>query len=73
MAQLADFNFSIKYHPGKSNADADGLSRMPVDINQFKEHCTRGVSQEVISASFQGLLVGKDIPFTWVKATQVQS
>lgn len=73
VAQLADFNFSIKYHPGKSNADADGLSRMPVDIDQFMEQCTGGVSQEVISASFQGLLVGKDTPLSWATTTQVQT
>lgn len=53
--------------------DADGLSRMPVDINQFMEQCTRGVRQEVISASFQGLLVGKDTPLAWVMTTQVQT
>ncbi|XP_073668068.1 uncharacterized protein [Paramisgurnus dabryanus] len=56
VAELADFNFSIKYRPGKSNADADGLSRMPVDISQLMEECTRSVSQEVIGASIQGVL-----------------
>lgn len=40
VAQLADFNFSIKYHPGKSNADVDGLSRMPLDIDRLMEECT---------------------------------
>lgn len=70
VAQLADFNFSIKYHPGKSNADADGLSRMPVDVDQFVEQCTGGVSQEVISASIQGVLVGENTPLAWVTASQ---
>lgn len=72
VAELADFNFSIKYRPGKSNADADGLSRMPVDISQLMEECTRSVSQEVIGASIQGVLVGKDTPFVWVTAMQMQ-
>ncbi|KAL1252633.1 hypothetical protein QQF64_017326 [Cirrhinus molitorella] len=56
VAQLANFNFSIKYHPGKSNADADGLCQMPVNIDQFMEQCTGGVSQEVISVFIQGVL-----------------
>lgn len=32
VAELADFNFTIKYRPGKENIDADSLSRMPVDV-----------------------------------------
>ena len=30
-AQLASFTFDIKYRPGKNNANADALSRFPVD------------------------------------------
>ena len=32
VAELADFRFTVNYRPGKSNSDADGLSRMPLDI-----------------------------------------
>lgn len=31
VAELADFNFTIKYRPGKENIDADSLLRMSVD------------------------------------------
>ena len=31
MAALANYNFTARYRPGKSNADADGLSRMQID------------------------------------------
>ena len=37
VAELADFNFDIKYRPGKSNIDADMLSRLPLDpMNKWK-------------------------------------
>ena len=39
VAELADFNFKIKDRPGKANADADGLSRMPMDFESFKSQC----------------------------------
>ena len=33
-AELADFRFTIKYRPGMSNSDTDGLSTMPLDIEK---------------------------------------
>ena len=33
LAALASYNFDIQYVPGKSNGDADGLSRIPVTVN----------------------------------------
>ncbi len=43
IASLADFEFTIKYRPGKANIDADFLSRMPTYIeiiwkNAHKRH-----------------------------------
>ena len=29
VSELADFNFKIRYWPGRAHRDADGLSRMP--------------------------------------------
>lgn len=57
VAELADFNFTIKYRPGKSNADADGLSRMPVDFENYISQCTQSVCQEAVGATEQGILV----------------
>ena len=51
MGELADFNFTIRYRPGKRNADADGLSRLPLDINQYMDQCTAEVKQDVIRAA----------------------
>ena len=32
VGDLADLNFEIRYRPGKLNADADSLSRLPADF-----------------------------------------
>ena len=33
ISELADFNFSVKYKPGLSNRDADGMSCMSLDFS----------------------------------------
>ena len=38
--ELADYQFTIKYRPGKENVDADFLSRKPTEIAELKEKCT---------------------------------
>ena len=35
MAELADFNFDIKYMPGKANVDADTLSLLPLNFEKY--------------------------------------
>ena len=35
VAELADYNFTIKYRPGAANKDADTLSRMPMNIGHY--------------------------------------
>ena len=39
VAELSDFNFTVKYRPGTANRDADALSRMPFEkyISECKE------------------------------------
>lgn len=51
VAILADFQFTIKYRPGKENIDADSLSRMPVDIETFMNECSEELSYDVIGAA----------------------
>jgi hypothetical protein len=48
VAELSNFNFKIRYRPGKSNGDADGLSRMPIDFNQYQQQYTAETSCEEI-------------------------
>lgn len=54
VAELADFQFTIKYRPGKSNGDADGLSRMPLHMEQYMKTCSEEVHPEVMVSSVSG-------------------
>ena len=59
VAELADFQFTIKYRPGKKNSDADGLSRITDDITQVMEECVETVSPEVLTATALGFTTPK--------------
>ena len=48
VAELADFNFTIKYRPGKVNIDADYLSRNAMEIDDFIKECTEVCEPEMI-------------------------
>ena len=50
VSELADFNFTIKYRPGKANGDADTLSRVPLDIESIMKSCTEEISSEIRQA-----------------------
>ena len=47
VSELADFNFDIRYRPGKYNLDADALSRFPL-IKEFESH----ISKQEVNAIF---------------------
>ena len=40
VAELAHYQFQIKYKPGRKNGDADGLSRCPLSLEEFENLCT---------------------------------
>lgn len=50
VAELADFTFKIHYRPGHLNADADTLSRMPVDVEELQRQCTEECGKEELLA-----------------------
>ena len=47
--ELVDFNFDIKYHPGKSHVDFT-FSRMPLDFGEYMKTCTEEVGTDEIQA-----------------------
>ncbi|KAM9735208.1 uncharacterized protein ACNS7B_014526 [Menidia menidia] len=55
VAELADFRFTIKYRPGKANSDADGLSRMPLDIEKYMLTCSQQMQSDTLSSFSKGL------------------
>ena len=68
VGELADFNFSIKYRPGKCHIDADSFSRMPFDINKYMAECTESISEETVKTMYQSaqaISVGKS---PWITA-----
>ena len=48
--ELADFNFTIHYRPGKRNIDADALSRMPSDDMAYMKTYTQIVPPDALQA-----------------------
>ncbi len=73
VAELADFNFTIKYRPGRCNADADGLSRMLLDIEQYMKLCTEEINQNVISATVQGVILNFKDDHLWTSGIHLQA
>ena len=51
MGKLADLNFKIRYRPGKLNADANNLSRLPLDFHTYMDSCTEKLIPESLHAS----------------------
>ena len=46
VAELANYNFEIKYCVGKLNGDADALSRRPLNLEQLEEECSETVDMK---------------------------
>lgn len=54
VGELADFRFAIKYRPGKSNVDADTLSRLPLDMDRYVAECTEELTRDTVRAAWDG-------------------
>ena len=54
VGDLANYNFTVKYRPGKDSTDCDYLSRHPVEVDELVENCTEEITPEIISAALAG-------------------
>ena len=68
IGELADFNFNIRYRPGRMNVDADTLSRMPLDIDAYMETCTAETTQDVLKAVVSSAQLQDQGRATWLTA-----
>ena len=71
VAELADFNFSIKYRPGRNNADADTLSRLPLDVEKFMDGCTAEVTCQDLDTTINAIQAQGNGTTTWAAAIAV--
>ena len=50
VGELAQFNFSLKYKPGRKHGDADGLSRVSADsLPEMEQACTVSLKPDKVS------------------------
>lgn len=68
VGELSDFRFDIRYRPGKTNIDADTLSRLPLDIEKYVCECTETFSDEAVRATWDGSQVAQQRDVAWVAA-----
>lgn len=68
VSELADFNITLKYRPGKSNIDADFLSRTPASMENYMDKCTEQCSPEVLSAILNAVETQKAQDVDWISA-----
>ena len=73
VAELADFNFNIKYRPGKVNIDADVLSCLPLDIEKYISLCTCNASESTINAAVNNVKAQVQFNIPWISAVTAHS
>ena len=65
ISELAEFNFNIKYRPGVINRDADCLSRIPLDIDNYMKACTEDVADDAFRAIVTSIEAKTSQTETW--------
>ena len=66
VGELADFKFSIQYRPGKSNGDADALSRLPYDMEKYMSTCTNKSTLDMVDATIDVVQQRSNEDTAWV-------
>lgn len=62
VSELAGFRFNVKYKPGRTNQDADGLSRMPLKTEEYQND----VSFEEIQTTVNSTLALGKADLHWI-------
>ena len=57
ISELAEYTFSVHYRPGPVNRDADCLSRLPLDIEQYKPLCDKTISLDTFQAMIASVYI----------------
>ena len=68
IGDLADFNFTIHYRPGKANIDADTLSRMVIDDIAYMESCAEVIPHEVLQTVVCSAKLQEEGTVNWISA-----
>ena len=68
VAELCNFNFTIKYRPGKQNVDADLVSRSLLQFENYQKMCTESASQDTIHVTASAVHKQYDTEAIWVSA-----
>jgi hypothetical protein len=68
IGELADFNFTIRYRPGKMNTDADTLSRLRENMSKYMDSCTAETSQDELRAIVHSIQLEDKGKVTWVSS-----
>ena len=66
VSALADFNFNIKYRPGRVHRDADFFSRMKTNITSVIDECTEETTQEDIQATISAVCAQQQGQVNWL-------
>ena len=73
ISELADFNFTIKYRPGKINSDADTLSRLPQNFESYMKTCPEETTAETRQAITCAAKLIEQGESTWVSSLTTDS
>ncbi len=68
VAELSDFNFTIRYRPGKINVDADTLSRFPLDLDEASKDYSAEMSGATVGAVFEAEEHSATGNLVWISA-----
>ena len=71
--ELADFHFDVRHRPGKANADADTLSRLPISFEEYMSGCSEMVSQDVLNAMTSSINESNSTETAWLSSLTITS